>query len=90
MKSSTLSRSAKVAKASMGKKRGLYLTLQPCAIILLVTSILGFVLYGFSDKLIWMVIGILNLVASTSMYVKAGFMELIEKEYTKKELEPVK
>ncbi len=89
MNSSTLSRTAKVAKASMGKKRGLYLTLQPCAIILLVTSVLGFVLYGFSDKWIWLVMGILNLVASSTMYIKAGFMELIEKEYTKKELEPV-
>jgi len=88
MKSSTLSRTAKVAKASMGKKSGLYLTLQPCAVIFLIISMVNFVTYGISEKLIWMVIGILNLVVATSMYIKAGFIELIEKEYTKKELEP--
>lgn len=83
-----LSWTGRFAKYHLSKQYGTYHTTKTMATVMLVVSLLSLsvgLLFKESSNIYT---GVGLFVVSIALYQRAGFIELIEKEYTKKNLEP--
>jgi hypothetical protein len=55
----------------------------------LIVSALNFTIWSLDKGVLYLILAMTWLAISFVCFMRAGFMELLEKEYTKKELEPV-